>query len=322
MKNNIALLYPDAIFLCSQSNEEHHFNSSSCGSIGSFDRTTLRAISRKWASVWLRRREELKPNLDSDRLFLLQFASFAFCCGNECQLLHMEKPLDSELLQPWLCVQVGNFICDWCPGSALGRLSFIAHSIGPSPAKLGQLGVLCRLRRVLHACLEVDWSCAPPSPTCRCGEEADIVCSPDSWKLQGFLLLNDWVADPWNRQMVVMPLPPCLPTLSRFMISILGCSWLPLPPCVPNLSPFMISLPEEPMVSEHLRIRNKKLLLYEYSNNALCFFGHAIWGLCQCNFICGMPVLVRTAGKVLRPEIMDSSNQRPREALSLPQSDK
>jgi len=28
-------------------------------------------------------------------------------------------------------VEVGNFICDWCPGTALGRLSFIAHSIGP-----------------------------------------------------------------------------------------------------------------------------------------------------------------------------------------------
>ena len=46
----------------------------------------------------------------------------------------------------------------------------------------------------------------------------------------------------------------------------------------------MTSLPEEPMVSERLRIRNEKLLLYEYSNNALCFFGNAIWGLCRCNF--------------------------------------
>ena len=31
-----------------------------------------------------------------------------------------------------------------------------------------------------------------------------------------------------------------------------------------SLFPFMISLPEESMVSEHLRIRNKKRLLYEY----------------------------------------------------------
>ena len=33
--------------------------------------------------------------------------------------------------------QVGNFICDWCPGTALGRLSFIAHSIGASVATGG-----------------------------------------------------------------------------------------------------------------------------------------------------------------------------------------
>ena len=52
---------------------------------------------------------------------------------------------------------------------------------------------------------------------------------------------------------------------AAFMISILGCSWLPLPPCLPSFSPFMISLPEEPMVSEHLRIRNKQLLPYEHS---------------------------------------------------------
>ena len=32
----------------------------------------------------------------------------------------------------------------------------------------------------------------------------------------------------------------------------------------PTLFPFMISLPEESMVSEHLRIRNKKLRLYGY----------------------------------------------------------
>ena len=38
-----------------------------------------------------------------------------------------------------------------------------------------------------------------------------------------------------------MPLPPCLPSLSPFMISLLGCSWLPLPPCIPSLSLFMVS---------------------------------------------------------------------------------
>ena len=43
--------------------------------------------------------------------------------------------------------------------------------------------------------------------------------------------------------MVVMPLPPCLPSVSSFMISILGCSWLLVPPCLPSFSPFMISLP-------------------------------------------------------------------------------
>ena len=37
-------------------------------------------------------------------------------------------------------------------------------------------------------------------------------------------------------------LPPCLPSLSLFMISFLGCSWLPLLRCLPSLSPFMISL--------------------------------------------------------------------------------
>ena len=37
--------------------------------------------------------------------------------------------------------------------------------------------------------------------------------SPDSWKLKGFLLLNDWVADPQNRQMAVMPLVSlCVPS--------------------------------------------------------------------------------------------------------------
>ncbi|CAJ1415962.1 unnamed protein product, partial [Effrenium voratum] len=63
MKNNIALLYPDAIFLCSQSNEDN--------TEGDFEEMGIR-----------------------------------------------------------LAQEVANFICDWCPGSALGRLSFIAHSIG------------------------------------------------------------------------------------------------------------------------------------------------------------------------------------------------
>ena len=38
----------------------------------------------------------------------------------------------------------------------------------------------------------------------------------------------------------ILPLPPCRPSLSPFMISILGCSWLPL--CLRSLSPFMISI--------------------------------------------------------------------------------
>mmetsp|Transcript_58408 Transcript_58408/g.148414 ORF Transcript_58408/g.148414 Transcript_58408/m.148414 type:complete len:810 (+) Transcript_58408:195-2624(+) len=63
MKNNIALLYPDAIFLCSNSNEDN--------TEGDFSEMGIR-----------------------------------------------------------LAQEVVNYICDWCPGSALGRLSFIAHSIG------------------------------------------------------------------------------------------------------------------------------------------------------------------------------------------------
>merc|ERR1719408_953918 len=63
MKNNIALLYPDAIFLCSNSNED---------------------------------------NTEGDM--------------NEMGIR--------------LAQEVVNYICDWCPGTALGRLSFIAHSIG------------------------------------------------------------------------------------------------------------------------------------------------------------------------------------------------
>ncbi|CAE8661193.1 unnamed protein product, partial [Polarella glacialis] len=63
MKNNIALLYPDAIFLCSQANEDN--------TEGDFQEMGIR-----------------------------------------------------------LAQEVTNYICDWCPGSALGRLSFVAHSIG------------------------------------------------------------------------------------------------------------------------------------------------------------------------------------------------
>lgn len=63
MKNNLALLYPDAIFLCSNSNEDN--------TEGDFNEMGIR-----------------------------------------------------------LAQEVVNYICDWCPGSALGRLSFIAHSIG------------------------------------------------------------------------------------------------------------------------------------------------------------------------------------------------
>lgn len=63
MKNNLALLYPDAIFLCSNSNEDN--------TEGDFSEMGIR-----------------------------------------------------------LAQEVVNYICDWCPGGALGRLSFIAHSIG------------------------------------------------------------------------------------------------------------------------------------------------------------------------------------------------
>merc|ERR1711977_235005 len=63
MKNNIALLFPDAIFLCSNSNEDN----------------------------------------------------------TEGDMTEMGIRLAQEVV---------NYICDWCPGSALGRLSFVAHSIG------------------------------------------------------------------------------------------------------------------------------------------------------------------------------------------------
>jgi len=63
MKNNLALLFPEAIFLCSNSNEDN--------TEGDFGEMGIR-----------------------------------------------------------LAQEVVNYICDWCPGQALGRLSFIAHSIG------------------------------------------------------------------------------------------------------------------------------------------------------------------------------------------------
>lgn len=63
MKNNVALLFPDAVFLCSSSNED---------------------------------------NTEGDM--------------NEMGIR--------------LAQEVVNYICDWCPGTALGRLSFVAHSIG------------------------------------------------------------------------------------------------------------------------------------------------------------------------------------------------
>jgi hypothetical protein len=62
-RNNIALLFPDAIFLCSNCNEEK----------------------------------------------------------TEGDIKEMGVRLAGE---------VANYVADWCPGSALGRLSFVAHSIG------------------------------------------------------------------------------------------------------------------------------------------------------------------------------------------------
>ena len=59
---------------------------------------------------------------------------------------------------------------------------------------------------------------------------------PQIAKLQGFLLLNGWVPDSGN--WLPLPLPPCFPSLSPFMISLLAA----LLPCLPSLSPFMISL--------------------------------------------------------------------------------
>mmetsp|Transcript_90208 Transcript_90208/g.232867 ORF Transcript_90208/g.232867 Transcript_90208/m.232867 type:complete len:792 (-) Transcript_90208:64-2439(-) len=63
MKNNLSLLYPDGIFLCSTCNEDN----------------------------------------------------------TEGDITEMGIRLAQEVV---------NYICDWCPGTALGRLSFIAHSMG------------------------------------------------------------------------------------------------------------------------------------------------------------------------------------------------
>jgi len=63
MRNNLALVHPDAIFLCSVSNED----------------------------------------------------------STEGDITEMGQRLAQEVV---------NYICDWCPGSALGRLSFVSHSMG------------------------------------------------------------------------------------------------------------------------------------------------------------------------------------------------
>jgi pimeloyl-ACP methyl ester carboxylesterase len=63
MKNNLALLYPEAVFLCSTCNEDN----------------------------------------------------------TEGDIEEMGTPLAQEVV---------NYICDWCPNSALGRLSFVSHSMG------------------------------------------------------------------------------------------------------------------------------------------------------------------------------------------------
>ena len=60
---------------------------------------------------------------------------------------------------------------------------------------------------------------------------------PDSWKLYAFLLLNDWVADSQNRQIVVMPLPPFLP-LSPFICLPSRSPFRLLFSCLPSRSPF------------------------------------------------------------------------------------
>ncbi|CAE7775115.1 fam135b [Symbiodinium sp. CCMP2456] len=100
MKNNIALLYPDAIFLCSQSNEDCNPDNTE----GDFSEMGIRLAQEASASPsWV---SSLSPK-----------NSQAVGPGTK------EEPRAQR--------QVSNFICDWCPGSALGRLSFIAHSIGP-----------------------------------------------------------------------------------------------------------------------------------------------------------------------------------------------
>ena len=113
-----------------------------------------------------------------------------------------------------------------------------------------------------------------------------------------------------------MPLPPCLPSLSPFTISILGCSGLPLPPSLPSLSPFLISLldcswlPLPPCLLASFsswflfwaalgcrcHLISQLVPLHDFAawgtngkwtyehKKTLFFFGNAIWGLCRCNF--------------------------------------
>ena len=61
------------------------------------------------------------------------------------------------------------------------------------------------------------------------GFSSGLLCLPSLSRFMTLLLGCSW-----------LPLPPCLPSLSLF-ISILGCSWPPLLRCVPSLSPFIIS---------------------------------------------------------------------------------
>ena len=125
--------------------------------------------------------------------------------------------------------------------------------------------------------------------------------SPDSWKLSGFLLLNDWVADHRNRlngrdaaaalflhdlhSWLLLFAPAAFSSkLVSLPESLFELLWAAAATLSPSLFPFMILPPEESTVSEHLRIRNQKWLLYEYLKTTFCFFGNAIWGLCRCNF--------------------------------------
>ena len=82
--------------------------------------------------------------------------------------------------------------------------------------------------------------------------------------------------------MVVMPLPPSA-ALSPKLVSLHDFSFGLLLAAAAILSsslfPFMISLPEESMVSEHLRIRNKKLVLYEYFKNGTLLLWKLLFGV-------------------------------------------